>query len=187
MRRVTTRKRRRRDRCRRRRRFSRSEFFDSNASRHVQGFLRANKTRFKAFFIVVLSSSRRRHHRATMAATRVILEDVRGRRRHDDPFAAARSFVALSRVFFVSKRYEFSSQKHPKTQRCARIYNICSSSSSSSSSTLDRSRRNCTDRTPERAVRKDRLGFGFRAAWRTTRTVENFSKTIRVFERRDKT
>ena len=45
----------------------------------------------------------------------MILEDVRGRRRrHDDPFAAARSFVALSRVFFVSKRYEFSSQKHRK-------------------------------------------------------------------------
>ena len=116
MRRATTRKRRRRDRCRRRRRFSRSEFFDSNASRHVQlgCFLRANKTRFKAFFIVVVLSSRRRHHRATMAATRVILEDVRGRRRHDDPLAAARSFVALSRVFFVSKRYEFSTQKHRK-------------------------------------------------------------------------
>ena len=119
MRRATTRKRRRRDRRRRRRRrrrFSRSEFFDSNASRHVQlgCFLRANKTRFKAFFIVVVLSSRRRHHRATMAATRVILEDVRGRRRHDDPLAAARSFVALSRVFFVSKRYEFSTQKHRK-------------------------------------------------------------------------
>ena len=186
--------RRRRDRRRRRRRFSRSEFFNPNASRDVQlgCFLRANKTRFKAFFIVViLSSSRRRHHRATMAATRVILEDVRGRRRrrrrrHDDPFAAARSLWRFREYFLYLKDTNFPHTKTSKTQRCARIYNICSSSSSSSS-TLDRSRRNCTDRTPERAVRKDRLGFGFRAAWRTTRTVENFSKTIRVFERRDKT
>ena len=122
MRRATTRKRRRRDRRRRRRRrrrFSRSEFFDSNASRHVQlgCFLRANKTRLKAFFIVVLSS-RRRHHRATMvAATRVILEDVRGRRRrrrHDDPFAAARSLWRLREYFLYLKDTNFPHKKHRK-------------------------------------------------------------------------
>jgi len=133
-----------------------------------------------------------------MAATRrVILEDVRGRRRRhdDDPLAAARAVFGdlFSREYFLYLKD--TNFPHFCKQRCARIDIICSSSSSSSSSssTLDRSRRNCTDRTPERAVRKDRLGFGFRAAWRTTRTVvENFSKKkkktpIGVFERRDKT
>jgi hypothetical protein len=38
-----------------------------------------------------------------MVATRVILEDVRGRRRHDDPLAAARAVFGdlFSREYFL--------------------------------------------------------------------------------------